>query len=163
MSSSGPGSAVALSASRHAVKLYAVERELLQAVRAFADEGLAAGDAVLLALTPRHEAALAIEGTEHVRVVSAPRLLAEILPDLHTDGASFHRVLHREIEQTPGRNGRVRIFGELVDLLAAERRFASAARLERLYSEWVADRPCSLLCAYALSRFPIASSADFLT
>jgi hypothetical protein len=58
-------------------------------------------------------------------------------------------------------HGRVRAYGELVDVLAEEGNFAAAIALERLWNDLLAERPFALMCGYCSTHFgnALASSA----
>ena len=53
--------------------------------------------------------------------------------------------------RAPGRRPRVRVFGEMVDLLWRGGNLPAAARLESLWNEAVATHALALFCAYGLN------------
>jgi MEDS: MEthanogen/methylotroph, DcmR Sensory domain len=80
---------------------------------------------------------------------SRARLMVGGQPDRDVFRAFVNAILDRA--QVAG-NGRVRLFGEMVNLLC-DRDPEAAAQPESLWNEMIAERRVSLLCAYRLDNF----------
>lgn len=94
--------------------------------------------------------------------MSADRLLSRIMRHAQPDRERVFEVmtpLVRRLMQRRG--GRVRVYGEMVELLARDGNYSGALQLERLWNDFAAASPISLLCAYSAAHFagPDAGSA----
>jgi hypothetical protein len=160
--------------SRHIVQLFDDRESLAEALSSFAAGGLDAGETVLLVLrsdhwtlTARHLAAL---GVDCDRVVESGRLTgldaAETLagfwrrgrPDSHIFDASVSVLVRSLI----ARGAPLRVYGEMVDLLAAEGDFTGAQRLEDLWNRLGAQVPFTLFCGYMAVNFGDSRTAGSL-
>ncbi len=147
----------------HAVHLYRDQRGLIDALALFAGTGLFEGDAVILVATSPHVVAVTqrLEGAgfdmNEVRrwgqlsVIDAPTLLSRFMVDGLPDGAAFGAVVGETLgrAQAGGRHRRVRVYGEMVDLLWKQN-LRAAIRLEELWNAVIEAHPISLLCSYCL-------------
>ena len=68
------------------------------------------------------------------------------------------KLLDRVAKRFPGR--RIRVFGELVDLLNARGQLDAAVALEKLWERLAESRSFSLLCGYRIDRFDRAAQSD---
>jgi hypothetical protein len=155
----------------HAVQVYDELEELAESVVAYLATGFAAGvPAVVLATADHQETfnrSLAGAGWDAEALGTAGLLVAldaeETLSSLFHDGrlsaAAFEhvvaRVVDRLAERAPGQ--RVRVFGEIVDLLTALGEHNAAAELEERWNELAKTRRVSRLCGYRLDVFDWAS------
>jgi MEDS: MEthanogen/methylotroph, DcmR Sensory domain len=151
----------------HAVRIYEDEQELVAHVAAYLAAGLAEGEPGLVVVTPSHRAALAdelarlghdpaaLERDALFTAADAEGSLASFLEDSGPSPGRFHAVIGALLRvagaRRPGKP--VRIFGEMVDLLARRGRHDAALALEELWDGVVRRRGASLLCGYRLDLF----------
>lgn len=143
----------------HFVHFYKDDRSLCANVSRFIGEGLRAGEAAVVIMTAEHlesvRRELAVQGTDS----GAPLFLSldarETLSKFtHPDGnpawprfeSTIGPVLEERARSTAA--GRVRAYGEMVDLLWQDGRLAAAMRLEAHWNRLLAGRRIPLYCAY---------------
>jgi KaiC/GvpD/RAD55 family RecA-like ATPase len=163
--------------SEHGVLVYRDPGELAASVAAFAGAGLEAGEPVLLVALAEHrsriEEALAVVGWDQDRIeqsgllfqAEAEATLAEILDDTGNLSADRLEQALRSLldgigERFPGR--RLRVFGEMVDLLCRRGDPDAAAELELLWDHRVAEGGMALMCSYRLDVFDRATQVGVL-
>jgi excisionase family DNA binding protein len=151
-------------APRHAVQFYEGDAFLTEAAGEFIGTGLRTGDIGIVLATAAHrtslEERLLADGLDVAAVRAAGRYVAldaaETLTRCMADGIPdperFVEVIGGIVAHAAASGRRVRVFGELVALLAAERNHAAAVRLEAMWNDLRQAYPVMLLCAY-----PIAS------
>jgi hypothetical protein len=153
--------------SQHDVTFYQYEAPLIEELVQFVGEGLLAKEAVLVVATPAHITALRAalesvaidveraEETRHLTFADAEALLATFMVDGRPDTDLFHRHVGRQLQQMRADTDpkmRLRVFGEMVDLLWGSGNFDAAIRLEDLWNELAAGTGLSLLCAYHMDN-----------
>jgi len=145
----------------HVVQLYNDERFLVEAVALFTGIALGKGEAVVLVATSSHVQAVehrleangfCVEDVRHwgqLTVKDASATLAGFMVHDMPDPVLFKTIVGSVIRKarTASRNGRVRVYGEMVNLLWRQN-LGAAARLETLWNDVVQSHPISLLCAY---------------
>jgi hypothetical protein len=150
-------------AKEHLVHLYEDDRVLVEAVAIFAGRGLGKGEAVVLVATEAHleaiERRLSETGFEvadlkawgQLTVLDAARLLSRFLVDGQVDAVRFKAILSEVVAgaRRGGRFPRVRVYGEMVDLLWRHNHPATR-RLEELWNEAIELHSVALLCGYRL-------------
>jgi hypothetical protein len=148
----------------HIVQLYTDEAFLTRAVTQFIGTGLLAGEAAAIIATPRHISAFELQlGTmvdvadarvrDQLIVFDAEASLARLMVDGQPDREVFRAFVNAILDRAQAAgNGRVRLFGEMVNLLC-DRDPEATAHLESLWNEVIAERRVSLLCAYRLDNF----------
>lgn len=160
--------------AEHLVQLYREEAALVEAVSLFAGFGLGKGDSVVLIATEEHQAAVRrrlhslglaaadLELWGQLAMIDAARLLDRVRPGGRLDAEAFASAIGDIVvrARAGGRYPRVRVYGEVVDLLWPSDH-AAARRLEELWSGLVRAHGVSLLCAYRIdgdagaeTRFP---------
>lgn len=151
-------------ATRHSVQFYEVDAFLLEALASFISAALRGGEAALLFITVSHrealEVRLATEGLDleaarasgQYIATEADTTLSEIMVDGEPDQDRFTTIVGDLIEQAESRWPGVRIFGEMVALLAAAGEYTSALRLEAFWNTLQQSRPVSLFCAYQMDQ-----------
>jgi signal transduction histidine kinase len=152
----------AIRPSDHAVQFYEADGFLLDAVAEFVGAGLRAGDAAIVVATAAHRAgvderlanagldvAAARAGGGYV-ALDAADTLARFLVAGAPDAARFADVVGGTIAcaAQPGR--RVRVFGEMVALLALAGNASATLALEALWNTLQATHGFALLCAYPM-------------
>lgn len=159
----------------HAVQFYDDEAFLFATVARFIAAGLNAGEPVVIITTKVHKRGilqyLEGQGTRHganegrLLFVDARHLLSRLMlggmPDPVRLKAGMVRLFSQASEGlAPG--ARVRVFGEMADLLWKDGNPAAALRLEELWNEASERHSFSVVCAYAIRNFARESdSAPF--
>src|SRR5580692_1789634 len=152
----------------HIVYPCADQDRITDAAGAFAASGLRReGEAVVLVTTEsrremieRHLKAegfdiQANEGSGQLAFLDATILLHAFMPDGMPDGQIFKNHVEQIIDKASsnpvsGQPRRVRIFGEMVNLLYMASNISAATRLEEFWDEIVAAHCIALFCAYSL-------------
>src|SRR5579883_367749 len=159
-----PSDGGAMTTSEHFVQFYEADAYLLDAVAEFTGAALRAGDRAIVVATEPHRDGLA----ERLRAagcdltaasadgqyvaLDAAEVLSRFMVDGTPDPARFAGLFGDLIARaTEGGRG-VRIFGEMVALLAADGYHAATIRLEQLWNELQAAYPFVLFCAYPMER-----------
>ncbi|HUY76343.1 MAG TPA: ATP-binding protein [Ktedonobacterales bacterium] len=172
----------------HVVQFYESDVFLAESVATFIGGGLGAGEAALVIATPAHrqaiEARLEAVGfdvaTAQSRGVYVALDAAETLSQFIVEGtlepSRFSAIIGgivARVGDAPGISGsrrsaggrRLRIFGEMVALLWADRNAAAAVQLEELWNglHKTLPIPFTLCCAYPMGGFAdVAHEAAFL-
>jgi hypothetical protein len=149
----------------HLVALYESDGFLAASVGRFLSEGLHKGERVEVIATPEHrdtfEAVLRSEGHDVAARRRAGRYVehdaATTLAGLVVDGAFDTDGFERDIagaivEATVGGRG-LRLYGEMVALLAEEGQLLVALELEDRWNDLLARTPIPLFCGYPMRAF----------
>ncbi|MBI2760165.1 MAG: MEDS domain-containing protein [Chloroflexi bacterium] len=148
----------------HFVQFYETDAFLLDTVAGFIAAALRDDDAGIVVATEAHREGLAQRlaadgldvAADHGRGMYLALDAAETLSSFMVDGAPgperFMDVIGGIIEQARAGRRRVRVFGEMVALLAVEGNPAAAIRLEELWNALQRTQPFSLFCAYPMNR-----------
>jgi hypothetical protein len=146
----------------HVVQVYEDLEALRVAFSLFAGVGLGKGDSVVAIVAPEHAEAFRDSLHDHgfdpyglqkwgqLRFVDATSLMDGFMRKGAPDAPTFlamSEVLIREAESR-SRTGRVRLYGEVVNLLWREWNIRGAARLERLWNQVIQRHRAALFCAY---------------
>lgn len=156
-----------ISPTDHIVQLYQDDEFLNQAVCCFTGAGLANGDSVILAPTGDHwkpmRAQLEAKGVDvqlaqergQLMVVDAQEFLPRIMRNAMPDTAVFNDVVGDVIDdaRAGGRYERVRIWGELVDVLWERGDVAASMSLEDLFDQVGKKRELSTFCSFRMDNF----------
>ena len=147
----------------HAVQFYDDEQLLLDTVGRFLVAGLRRGDRLLVCATPEHGAAIVAQLAPYggraaldrgqLVVLDARDTLAKFMVRDMPDPALFRLALLPMITRPIDTGGRVRAYGEMVELLWRDGNARAALRLEELWNEIGRDHALALLCAYTTSNF----------
>jgi hypothetical protein len=157
----------------HLVHLYGQDERLLaRNVSRFLAEGLRQRDSLIVIATPEHaesiaryladEAGSATREAEHegrLVYLDARATLDQLLRGGQPDPIRFAAVVGELLGSLQARSGsgKVRAFGEMVDLLWSDGRHEEAERLEELWNGLIAGSQYSLYCAYAIDLFSSGS------
>jgi hypothetical protein len=147
----------------HIVYPYTNESQFVHAVSVFAGAGLRASESALLIMEQAHcepirdqlqengFAVGALESAGRLNLTDAAALTATFLFDGIIDEHKFKEYVGKLIEQgkSASPTGRVRVFGEIVNLLW-EPDPKSTQRLEELWNQVIECHTVPLLCAYSL-------------
>ena len=162
-------------ASEHLVQLFDDGESLAEAVAAFLFEGWAAGQTLLVAARPHTWAATSQRlvglgcnvqdtiGSGRLVVLDAAGTLASFTQNGSPRADRFDQAIGDLVRRLAAENPLgLRIYGEMVDLLAAQGDFGPAEQLEVLWNELGARVPFKLLCGYASAVFADERSAAAL-
>lgn len=124
-------------------------------VARFLRAGLAAGEAAVVVTSPRRAAALRRHlPAAGVTWLDSAETLARILVHERPDRVRFDDVVGQAVRRAAAQaNGRVRAYGDMVDVLCDRGEPEAAAELEGLWNELGRRLPLRLLCAYATRSF----------
>jgi hypothetical protein len=152
-------------ASDHIVQFFDSDESRAECVAAFLAEGYAAGEpmnvvcrpANWVRITARLEAlqvpvqrAIA-DGTLVVK--DASDSLRRLSRNGAPDAAEFESTIGKAVEALSRRGGRVRGYGEMVDMLAVRGDLADAIKLEEMWNRLGERRPFYLMCGYSAAHF----------
>ncbi len=151
----------------HVVQFYEDDEFLVGAVAHFVAAGLAAGEPGLIVATEPHRDAFverlrrngsnvdAAVASGQLTMLDAQQTLLRFMVGDEPDWTRFRATLGPAIERCRGTTGgaRVRVFGEVVDLLWRAGNRAAAIRLEELWNDLGRQQSFTLLCAYAMGNF----------
>ena len=151
----------------HAVLFYEDEAFLSDSVAEFIGAGLTAGEPIHLVVTSEHWQAFRksleaksvdVQGALDAGLLTtadARETLARLMVEGVPDPARFAEVLEpvfaRAAITHPG--ARIRVYGEMVDILCRDGQPEAAIRLEQLWNELATRYAFSLFCAYAMDSF----------
>ncbi len=152
----------------HLVQLYEDENSLVSAIVPFLSTGLSRWEGVIAVTVPSHwdlfarnlqsqniDVAAAIKQQQLV-VQDAGKLLGSLLVDGMLDAARFRQQVVGLVQQMTARYPRVRIYGEMVNILWSTGRVSAAVRLEELWNDLIKTYPFSLFCSYRMDGFDSA-------
>jgi hypothetical protein len=141
----------------------------------FVTEGIARGEQVLLVarLEDWNRAAVKLASDQTLAdalmsgqlvVRDSGRILGALLVDGWPSRERFDKTVGDLIESYAGRNEPLRVYGDMVDLLAADGRFEGAEQLEVLWNDLRVrlQAPLTLLCGYSSAHFSDAASTGAL-
>jgi hypothetical protein len=153
------------SESRHIVQLFDSPETRADAVFAFAREGLLAGDNVLIVMTATHtesllqrcrENGLDVDGAGDagwLTLVDANETLARLMSTDRPDWVRFNASVGVMVRRLLKQGSRLRIYGEMVDILARANEFDAAQTLERFWNALQEREPFTLFCGYSAEHF----------
>ena len=148
----------------HFLHLFDSDESLGETVASFLVEGYRAGDHLMIVAKAKHrDAVLAalrregcfspdMTGPQQLVVLDASDVRAQISRNGAIDPARFRRTVP-PIVASLAATGRLRIYGEIVELLAEEGDMAGALALERMWNDLAVEIPFSLLCGYSSAHF----------
>ena len=163
----------------HAVQFYETDGQLLDSLMRFVGTALVGGDGALVIATDVHrdglDRRLKANGLdlsvpcEQGRCVAldAAAMLEKISSNGAIDARLFQEIiggLINNIDKACGRGDRPRVaaFGEMVALLWAQGRGASAIQLEQHWNDLAARHRFSMCCAYPMQSFGNRHAASFM-
>jgi len=155
-----------MSNSAHIVQFFRSDDEYVRAAGSFLREGLVSGETCVAVATAEHHRKLdgylrdiGLEpDTLSAEYRYVPLQAEQLLPtffDAHSgiDQQRFHHQLNQLIIQAASRGQPVRLFGEMVSLLAEQGHPGLAIQLEELWNELSRQHNFSLFCSYKVSPF----------
>ena len=153
----------------HVVQFYEGEEFLYEVVADFLADGLNAGEsAVVIGTRPHAEAfrgRLAARGfdgeSKDITFLDASETLSSFMIGNMPDEVLFKNKVGGVIARTiQGSGGRVRAYGEMVDVLWREGNAEGAVRLEELWNDLAERQSFSLPCAYPMGNFYKDAAVD---
>lgn len=160
--------------SEHFVQFYETDTFLLDAVGAFIGTALRAGHAGVVIATPAHreglaarlrdaglDVAAALASGQYV-ALDAAETLSRFMVDGVPDARRFAEVTGEIIARVAAGGRRVRVFGEMVALLAVAGNHRAAVRLEAFWNDLQRTQSFALFCAYPMERLGGAALAELL-
>jgi DcmR-like sensory protein len=148
----------------HVIQLYTDDGFLTRAVGEFIGTALQQGEGAVVVATPAHVEAITAALRRCVDVVSARERTQLVVLDArsclshfmragHPDPDLFFTIVGAVLDRVSAAGfPRIRIFGEMVDLLW-DQNLPATLELEALWSQVLAARGGSLLCAYRIDNF----------
>jgi hypothetical protein len=158
---------MAATSPEHVCHLFDSDESRVESVAAFLAEGFRADDYTIVVARPVLWAAMAVRletlgipvndliARGRLLVRDAASTLAQITPRGRINHFAFNEVIGGALE---GVTGRVRAYGEMVDILAERGELAEALELEELWNTAIDVMPITLLCGYSSAHFVTASS-----
>jgi PAS domain S-box-containing protein len=143
----------------HAVQFYEKDDFLCDRVAHFIAEGLGAGEPALIIATNDHRSAVLSQlsgrgcDLERVTFFDARETLEKFMSGAMPDEQKFYAIIGGAVSQRANGGGRIRAYGEMVDLLWRDGKPDAAIRLEELWNGLASHHAFSLLCAYPMSSF----------
>jgi hypothetical protein len=151
-------------ASEHIVQFFDSDESRADNVASFLADGYRAGEPLLVVARPANWALmterLEVLGVPVQAAIAADRLVVRdanrTLEDISRFGspekAPFEAVVGKAV-MALGRRGRVRAYGEMVDMLAQRGELAEAIKLEQLWNDLGAQASLFLMCGYSAAHF----------
>lgn len=149
----------------HIVQLFDSDESLADSVAAFLREGLLRGDMMLVIIAPVRWELVASRMREsgapidralrsgQVIVRNAAQTLELIRVQHRLDGERFDATVGAMVRQLTESGRRLRVYGELVELLAAEADYRGAHQVEEFWNALAAHVPFRLFCGYSAVHF----------
>ena len=147
----------------HLLHLFDTPETLGETVAAFMLDGYRAGEHLLIVAKPRHrDAVLAAlrqrgcfppdrEGPQRLVALDAADVLRLITRNGVIDPGLFRHTVKPVLQTLSDRP--LRIYGEIVELLAEEQDMSGALALERMWNDLAAEVPFRLMCGYSSAHF----------
>lgn len=158
------------SAVRHGVVLPAGDDELVASLTGYVLEGLVHGEHCVVLATDAHLRAVrsrlgttgwSAEARRLLVGIDAEQALGQVLVDDEVDAEAFERLVATHV--LPHEEHGVRVYGELVDLLAGRGALGQAMELEALWDRALCGRSFPLLCGYLLHPSDALARATVMT
>ena len=159
--------------SEHHLQLFDSSKSLVETVSAFLLDGFRRGEPLLLAVTPEHRELLTRkleDGGVSIReammasrlvIVDAAQTLGKFMRQDVPSRIAFDEVVGTLVARL-AEKGRVCIYGEMVNVLAARGQFKAAYQLEVMWNALGTREPFRLFCGYASGHFGDPKAAALL-
>lgn len=156
----------------HVVQLYTDDDFLARAVIQFVGSGFAEGAAAVLIATPAHVAlftgrlpdAPAAMARGQLVVLDAQTCLKTFMVDGIPDREAFAETIRGVLASVRASGySKIRLYGEMVNLLWEAHELDAAVRLEELWNDVLAAERLPLLCAYRIDNFDRYAHHNALT
>jgi MEDS: MEthanogen/methylotroph, DcmR Sensory domain len=152
-------------ASEHVVQFFDSDESRVECVTRFLAEGYRAGEPAIVVAKPanwrRVFEQLQVQDIPVARAIDegmivvkdANETLRQISRNGSLDTTAFEAVVAMPVAKLALRGGRVRAYGEMVDMLAQRGELADAIKLETLWNALGERTPFCLMCGYAAAHF----------
>jgi MEDS: MEthanogen/methylotroph, DcmR Sensory domain len=152
-------------ASEHIVQFFDSDESRAECVAGFLADGLAIGEPAIIVAKPSNWAAtfqqMEARGLPVQRAIDegsivvkdADETLRRICRDGVPDASAFENVVGKAVAGLSRSGGRIRAYGEMVDMLAQNGDLAEAIKLEALWNRLGERTPFVLLCGYSAAHF----------
>jgi hypothetical protein len=160
--------------TEHLVQLFDDSDSRAAAVSRFVADGLRQGDSLLIVITKENWNEVvrrlrsigaawekAMESGQ-LTIRDAAAAMASFMRDGRPDRDVFNQTVATLVSQLNSRDRHLRIYGEMVDLLATEGDYRSAQQLEELWNELGRRESFTLFCGYAAVNFGDPGTAEAL-
>jgi hypothetical protein len=159
--------------SEHVVQFFDSPDSLGEAVALFLSSGYQAGDHLLVVAKPRHFQAIAeplrrfghpvekLVREERLTVLDAATSLRKFMRGGSPDPALFDQAIGSVVRGLARGRG-LRIYGEMVEILAEETNYRGADQLEALWNGLAERVPINLFCGYSSAHFAAPNVGDAL-
>lgn len=150
----------------HFVQFFGSDDQQIDTVAWFVRETLIMDGTAIVLATPKHRAsvgarlqALGLEVSAEIAAyryieLDAHTMLGEFFDGEHCNRQQFHRVFDTLLRQAAARGKPVRIYGELVNLLAEQDHGEAVIELEELWNELSRQHSFTLFCGYSQAVLP---------
>jgi len=158
--------------SSHLVQLFDGPDSLATAVSSFVCEGLAQGDTVLVVSAAERWPSIAsrlielgVSATDcmangQLVALNAEDLLQQFIKNQRPDPRLFEESVGATVRSLASRPAPLRIYGEMVDILAAKGEYRAAHELEELWNGLAERESFTLFCGYSAEHFGDPRTAD---
>jgi PAS domain S-box-containing protein len=165
----------AVSEPEHFVQFYETDSFLVDSLKGFISAGLNAGDACIIVARKSCreglEQLLQAQGLDitaacasgQYTTLDSSETLSKFMIDGVLEPQRFNEVIGNLIQRVAQGNRRVRIFGDMVEVLCADGSHALAIRLEELWNQLQKTYPFSLFCGYSMESFGDSHLAESLS
>ena len=153
-------------ASEHLIHLFDEPESLVDTVATYLDDGWRRGDTLLVAARTGHWALTSVElaarecpvdelsTAGRLVVLDAPTTLASVMVNGEPDREKFQQSVGDTVRRLCRESkAGLTIYGEMVDILAAQGNFIAAEHLESLWNTLSTECSFRLLCGYSSSHF----------
>jgi DcmR-like sensory protein len=161
--------------SEHIVQFFDSRESMANSVAAFLAEGCRQGERLLVVAKPKNWIAIAnslragghafadgVDATS-LTVMEADTALSQFMRHGLPDSVLFHRSIGELVRKlTVDSHVGLRIYGEMVEVLAEEGNFHAAQRVEELWNELAVRHPFILMCAYSSAHFASRETREAL-
>lgn len=150
---------------RHMVEMFETTESMTDRVSTFVLDGLRQRDSVLLVMRLAHWNAISSRLTAAnlnlsdavasgcLTVLDAARTLTRMMWHGVPSRGLFDEVVTRTVRQVNASGAALRVYSDMVDVLAADGFFQAADVLENLWSELASRESLTVLCGYSASTF----------
>jgi hypothetical protein len=159
--------------SDHIVQFFDTIDSMADGVSTFLAEGYGRGGVLLVLARKKHWRAIVPVFKERIHmasrlstgrltVVEAEAMLGRIMRRGLPDAELFHKTVGEVVRRLANGLVSLRVYGEMVEVLAEEENFYAAQRLEELWNELAARHSFVVLCGYSAAHFATNDARDAL-
>src|SRR4051812_45915962 len=158
----------------HFVELFDSTEALVDTVSGFVRDALNQGDAALVImrlaqwnsvsseLTRRNVPLSGAIANGQLTVLDGTRTLGRIMLHGVPCRGHFDEVIGKTVRESCAGGLRLRVYSDMVDILAGEGNFHGAHELEKMWGDVVRQQPVTVLCGYSVATFYDPEAGDTL-